>query len=173
MTVYRFVHDGRLPAMRVGKSLRVHRDDLEAFLRDQPDYRDERLADRVRPEPSRSPDTITGQAASKNHHIATVVHSVKVRRLRGDALWCGYRERLPGPTAAREVRLRGPCWTSRRRPGGDDQLSYRVGAGSLNTLGNGKSLQPRVHVRSQPASGRGVVFGRSQLPIPGRQAGES
>ena len=32
MTVYRFVRDGRLPAFRVGNSLRVHRRDLAAYL---------------------------------------------------------------------------------------------------------------------------------------------
>lgn len=32
MTVYRFIRDGRLPAIRVGNSLRVHRGDLDAFL---------------------------------------------------------------------------------------------------------------------------------------------
>jgi excisionase family DNA binding protein len=32
MTVYRLIRDGRLPAFRVGKSLRVHRRDLAAYL---------------------------------------------------------------------------------------------------------------------------------------------
>lgn len=32
MTVYRFIHDGRLPALRLGRSLRVYRGDLEAYL---------------------------------------------------------------------------------------------------------------------------------------------
>lgn len=32
MTVYRLIRDGRLPAFRVGKSLRVHRRDLTAYL---------------------------------------------------------------------------------------------------------------------------------------------
>lgn len=33
MTVYRLIRDGRLPAFRVGKSLRVHRRDLTAYLK--------------------------------------------------------------------------------------------------------------------------------------------
>src|ERR1700712_1298897 len=32
MTVYRVIHDGRLPALRLGRSLRVYRGDLEAYL---------------------------------------------------------------------------------------------------------------------------------------------
>lgn len=32
MTVYRFIGDGRLPAIRLGSSLRVHRRDLESYL---------------------------------------------------------------------------------------------------------------------------------------------
>ena len=32
MTVYRFIRDGRLPAIRVGSSLRVYRDDLDTYL---------------------------------------------------------------------------------------------------------------------------------------------
>ena len=32
MTVYRFIHDGRLPAVRIGNSLRIHRRDLDAYL---------------------------------------------------------------------------------------------------------------------------------------------
>lgn len=32
MTVYRFIHDGRLPAVRISNSLRVHRSDLDAYL---------------------------------------------------------------------------------------------------------------------------------------------
>lgn len=32
MTVYRFIHHGHLPALRVGRSFRVYRGDLEAYL---------------------------------------------------------------------------------------------------------------------------------------------
>ena len=32
MTVYRLIHDGRLPASRVGRSFRVERSDLDAYL---------------------------------------------------------------------------------------------------------------------------------------------
>lgn len=32
MTVYRFIRDGRLPAVRIGNSLRVHRRDLDNYL---------------------------------------------------------------------------------------------------------------------------------------------
>lgn len=32
MTVYRFIRDGRLPAIRIGNSLRVYRSDLNEFL---------------------------------------------------------------------------------------------------------------------------------------------
>jgi excisionase family DNA binding protein len=97
MTVYRFIHDDRLPAIRVGKSLRVQRSDLEAFLRDHSDYRDERLADRVRPEPSRSRDIITGQAAGTDHNTTTVVVGID-----GSA---GSQRALR--FAVREARLRG------------------------------------------------------------------
>lgn len=34
MTVYRLVRDGRLPAVRIGNSLRVHRADLDTYLHD-------------------------------------------------------------------------------------------------------------------------------------------
>lgn len=33
MTVYRLVHDGELPAMRIGNSFRITREEVEAFLR--------------------------------------------------------------------------------------------------------------------------------------------
>lgn len=33
MTVYRFVHGGELPAVRVGRSFRVTEEDLNEFLR--------------------------------------------------------------------------------------------------------------------------------------------
>lgn len=32
MTVYRLIHDGTLPAVRVGRSMRVRRDHFEAYL---------------------------------------------------------------------------------------------------------------------------------------------
>ena len=32
MTVYRFIRDGRLPAVRIGNSLRVYRGDLDTYL---------------------------------------------------------------------------------------------------------------------------------------------
>lgn len=32
MTVYRFIHDGRLRALRLGSSFRIHRSDLDAYL---------------------------------------------------------------------------------------------------------------------------------------------
>jgi len=75
MTVYRFIHEGRPPRDARGQVLagapwrprgipaRSHR-------------LPRRTAHDVRPESSSSPDTTTGQAASKNHNIATVVHSV-------------------------------------------------------------------------------------------------
>lgn len=34
MTVYRLVHGGELPAVRVGRSFRVPQDALDAYLRD-------------------------------------------------------------------------------------------------------------------------------------------
>ncbi|MFT4010625.1 MAG: helix-turn-helix domain-containing protein [Nocardioidaceae bacterium] len=34
MTVYRMVHSGALPAIRVGRSFRVHQEDVEDFMRD-------------------------------------------------------------------------------------------------------------------------------------------
>ena len=33
MTVYRLVHSGELPAVRVGRSFRVSRDDVDIYLR--------------------------------------------------------------------------------------------------------------------------------------------
>ncbi len=33
MTVYRLVHNGELPAVRVGRSFRVKEDDVHAYLR--------------------------------------------------------------------------------------------------------------------------------------------
>lgn len=33
MTVYRLVHSGELPAMRVGRSFRVHEDDAQEYIR--------------------------------------------------------------------------------------------------------------------------------------------
>ncbi|WP_203337188.1 helix-turn-helix domain-containing protein [Nocardioides limicola] len=33
MTVYRLVHNGELPALRVGRSFRVTEDDVNAYLR--------------------------------------------------------------------------------------------------------------------------------------------
>ncbi|MGZ5405070.1 MAG: helix-turn-helix domain-containing protein [Nocardioides sp.] len=33
MTVYRLVHNGELPAVRVGRSFRVTEDDVDAYLR--------------------------------------------------------------------------------------------------------------------------------------------
>ncbi|QLQ09506.1 MAG: helix-turn-helix domain-containing protein [Nocardioidaceae bacterium] len=33
MTVYRLVHSGELPAVRVGRSFRVHEDDVNDYLR--------------------------------------------------------------------------------------------------------------------------------------------
>ncbi|UMG93863.1 helix-turn-helix domain-containing protein [Nocardioides sp. TF02-7] len=33
MTVYRLVHNGELPAVRVGRSFRVHEDDVDEYLR--------------------------------------------------------------------------------------------------------------------------------------------
>ena len=33
MTVYRLVHDGRLPAVRVGRSFRVKEEDVEEYIR--------------------------------------------------------------------------------------------------------------------------------------------
>lgn len=35
MTVYRLIRQGELPAVRVGRSYRVRRPDLEAYLEDQ------------------------------------------------------------------------------------------------------------------------------------------
>lgn len=33
MTVYRLIRDGRLPALRLGNSFRVHRSDLDEYMR--------------------------------------------------------------------------------------------------------------------------------------------
>lgn len=34
MTVYRFVHSGQMPAVRVGRSFRVSEEDVNEFLKD-------------------------------------------------------------------------------------------------------------------------------------------
>lgn len=47
MTVYRLVHGGELPAVRVGRSFRVPQDALDAYLRD---HSVEGLADESRDE---------------------------------------------------------------------------------------------------------------------------
>jgi excisionase family DNA binding protein len=64
MTVYRFISDGRLPAIRIGNSLRVHRDDLDAHLRSaSPPSLDSERAPAVDARTSSPPDGVTCRAA--------------------------------------------------------------------------------------------------------------
>lgn len=159
MTVYRFVHDGRLPAMRVGKSLRVQRGDLLAFLRDHSDYRDERLTDRIRPEPRRSPDTVTGQAASTDHNTTIVVVGIDGSASSQEALRFAVREaRLRGAIiravmAWDPTRARGGVWsptTDKTSPERSTRAALDTVVDTMNLEADGVKIE-RVLIFGKPA----------------------
>jgi excisionase family DNA binding protein len=114
MTVYRFIQDGRLPAIRVGKSLRVHRRDLDAFLRDHTGYDDERVIQipaGVLPRPERSPDPGVGWSAGsdRDHITATVVVGIDGSPGSQDALRFAVREAGFRGGIVRAVMARDPA----------------------------------------------------------------
>ena len=57
MTVYRLLHSGEMPGVRVGRSFRVPQDALDAFLATSPAARDEELE-------GRGTGTATGRLSS-------------------------------------------------------------------------------------------------------------
>jgi len=73
MTVYRFIQDGRLSAIRVGTSWRVRRADLEAFMHHHRDSHEQPITEGIPVEAPHSPEPAIGHPATTDHARTTVV----------------------------------------------------------------------------------------------------